>query len=409
MISRHLEKICFQEEFGRQMRFISGPRQIGKTTLAKYFLHQKNLDHLYFNWDLRAVRDQYIQDPYFFETDIYDAQSHKHKHTPWICLDEIHKMTKWKNILKDYFDKFEEAARFIVTGSARLEWFQKSGDALTGRYFLFHLLPLTLSEVAGNLIPQLREGESAAKFIERQIAKVRYEQNLLDQLLNYSGFPEPFTRASSRFFKRWQKDTVDQIIREDVRDMTRIIETENIASLVLRLPDRIGSPLSLNALREDIQASYTAVQNAISALRLTCVIFLLPPYSRSISRALKKEKKCYFYDWTRCPDPAARFENYVAVELKTLVELWNDSGLDTLDLHYIRTKDGHETDFLVTINRQPWCLVEAKLSDGPIENHHRKHAEALGGIPIVQLTQEPKILKKGKGGVYRISASRFFS
>jgi predicted AAA+ superfamily ATPase len=407
MITRHLENISFQDEFGRQMRFISGPRQIGKTTLAKYFLHQKNLDHLYFNWDLRAVRDQYIQDPYFFETDIYDAQGHAH--IPWVCLDEIHKMPKWKNILKDFFDRFEEIARFIVTGSARLEWFHKSGDALTGRYFLFHLLPLTLSEVAGNPMPRLMEGESAADFIESRIARVRYEHNLLDQLLNFSGFPEPFTRANSRFFKRWHRDIVDQIIREDVKDVTRIIETENIASLILRLPERIGSPLSLNALREDIQASYSAVKNAISALRLTCVIFLIPPYSRSISRALKKEKKCYFYDWTRCADPATRFENYVAVQLKTMIELWNDSGFSTLDLHFVRTKDGRETDFLITRERKPWCLIEAKLSDGPLASHHRKHAEALDGIPIVQLTQEAKVLKKEKGGVYRLSASRFFS
>ena len=407
MIKRHLEDICFQEEFGRQMRFISGPRQIGKTTLSKNFLHQQKLDKLYFNWDLRSVRNQYLQDPYFFETDIYDAQ--REDMPVWVGLDEIHKMPKWKNILKDYFDKFEDTARFIVTGSARLEWFRKSGDALTGRYFLFHLFPLSLSEAAGNTMPQLREGESATDFIERRITKVRYEQDLLNQLLHYSGFPEPFSKASNRFFRRWQMDTVDQIIREDVRDLTRIIETENVASLIIRLPDRVGSPLSLNALREDMQVSYTAVKNAISALQLTHVIFLIPPYSRSISRAIKKEKKCYFLDWTRCPDPAFRFENYIAVELKTLIELWNDSGLGLLELYYVRTKDRRETDFLIVKNGQPWCLFEAKLSDVPVGNHHRKHAEALGGIPVVQLTQEPKVVKKSEGTIYRISASRFFS
>ena len=275
MIKRYLEDICFQEEFGRQMRFISGPRQIGKTTLSKNFLHQQKLDKLYFNWDLRSVRNQYLQDPYFFETDIYDAQ--REDKPVWVCLDEIHKMPKWKNILKEYFDKFEDTARFIVTGSARLEWFRKSGDALTGRYFLFHLFPLSLSEAAGNTMPKLREGESATDFIERRITKVRYEQDLLNQLLYYSGFPEPFSKASNRFFRRWQMDTVDQIIREDVRDLTRIIETENVASLIIRLPDRVGSPLSLNALREDMQVSYTAVKNAISALQLTHVVFMISP------------------------------------------------------------------------------------------------------------------------------------
>jgi predicted AAA+ superfamily ATPase len=407
MFKRHLEGICFQEEFGRQMRFISGPRQVGKTTLAKHFLHQQRFDKLYFNWDLRSVRNQYIRDSYFFETEIYDAR--RHGKPTWVCHDEIHKMPKWKNILKDYFDKFEEAARFIVTGSARLEWFRKSGDALTGRYFLFHLLPLTLSEVAGNTMPQLGEEEAAEDFIETRIAQVRYEQDLLEQLLFYSGFPEPFTKASDRFFRRWQMDTADQIIREDIRDLTRIIETEKVASLIVHLPDRIGSPLSVNALREDLEVSFTAVKNAISALQLTCVIFLVPPYSRSISRAIKKENKCYFYDWTRCPDPAARFENYVAVGLKNLIELWSGSGIGAFNLYYVRTKDGRETDFLIVRNGHPWCLLEAKLSDSRVENHHRKHAEALGGIPVVQLTQESKIVKKSEGAVYRISASRFFS
>lgn len=407
MIKRHLSKICFQDEFGRQMRFISGPRQIGKTTIARDFLHRHNLDDLYFNWDLREVRDRFIHDPYFFETQIYDSQASAK--SVWACLDEIHKMPKWKNILKDYFDKFENAARFIVTGSARLDWFRKSGDALTGRYFLFHLFPLSLSEATGHPLPAPESEETAEDFIERRISRVRYEQDLLQQLLNYSGFPEPFIRASDRYFRRWQRDMVDQIIRDDVRDLTRIIETENIASLIIRLPERIGSPLSLNALREDLNVSYTAVKNAISALQLTFVVFLVSPYSRNISRALKKEKKCYFFDWTRCPTPASRFENYVAVELKTLIELWNDGGLGVFDLFYVRTKDGKETDFLVVREGKPWCLLEAKLSDGPVENHHHRHAKALGGIPVIQLTQEPKVVKKSKGNIYRISASRFFS
>ncbi|MBU4204278.1 MAG: AAA family ATPase, partial [Acidobacteria bacterium] len=129
MIKRHLEGICFDEEFGRQMRFISGPRQVGKTTLVRHFLERRGHSHLYFNWDLRRIRDQYIDDAYFFETDVYDSQ--KKTRLPWVCLDEIHKMPKWKNILKDYFDKFENEARFVVTGSARLDMFRKSGDALT--------------------------------------------------------------------------------------------------------------------------------------------------------------------------------------------------------------------------------------------------------------------------------------
>jgi predicted AAA+ superfamily ATPase len=191
MIKRHLENTCFHQHFGRQMRFIAGPRQVGKTTLVKNFLESKQLEKLYFNWDLRETRDRFRKDPYFFETPLYDSKIPKE--LPWVCHDEIHKMPQWKNILKDYF---------VITGSARLDWFKKSGDSLAGRYFLFKLFPLCLSEAAGTSAPGISENEPAETFIERRISTVRYEQEAMEQLLNFSGFPEPFTRASTRFHRR---------------------------------------------------------------------------------------------------------------------------------------------------------------------------------------------------------------
>ncbi|MFH1945703.1 MAG: ATP-binding protein [Acidobacteriota bacterium] len=406
MIKRHLEGICFDEEFGRQMRFISGPRQVGKTTLVRRFLERRGHSHLYFNWDLRRIRDQYIDDAYFFETDVYDSQ--KKTRLPWVCLDEIHKMPKWKNILKDYFDKFENEARFVVTGSARLDMFRKSGDALTGRYFMFQLFPLCLSEAAARSLPHPLSDESALNFIQRRLGRASDQQDALDHLLEYSGFPEPFTTARARFFRRWQSNMVDQILREDVRDLTRIFDIENIARLIRQLPARIGSPLSLNALREDLNVSYTAVRNALRALQLTFVVFLIPPFHRNVARALTKEQKAYFLDWTHCSDPAVRFENYVAVELKTLTALWRDKGLGDFELSYIRTRDGKETDFLIVKDDKPWCLLEAKWKDGPVDGHHYRQAESLGNIPVVQVCCEAKVLKKGDSSVFRISAGRFF-
>lgn len=406
MIKRHLQTICFNEIFGRQMRFISGPRQAGKTTIARNFLDSQNLGKLYFNWDLREIKDKYKREPYFFETALYDSK--KGEDLPWICLDEIHKMPKWKNILKDYFDKFENHCRFIITGSARLDWFRKSGDSLAGRYFLFKLFPLSLSEAVDRPITLTAKEEKAVEFIEKKISTVNYEQDTMDQLLNYSGFPEPFIKASDNFHLRWQRDMVDFLIREDIRDLTRIFELENIATLIQLMPGRVGSPLSLNALKEDVGVSYTAIKSAISAMQLTCVIFLVPPYSQRIARSIKKEKKCYFYDWSRCEDFAKRFENYVALELKIMLELWNDNGIADFELFYVRTKDGKETDFLITKNNTPWCFFEAKLKDSPIARHHYKHSSMLNNIPVVQITHENNILKKRDSLFYRVSASRFF-
>ncbi len=409
MIKRHLEDICFDTLFGRQMRFIAGPRQVGKTTLAKNFLDLRSLEKLYFNWDLRETRDRYKKDAYFFETLLYDSKGKDETHLPWICFDEIHKMPKWKNIIKDYFDKFETHCHFLITGSARLDWFKKSGDSLAGRYFLFKLFPLSLSEAVGAQAPVLAEKEDAATFIEKRIQDVRYHQEALDQLLNFSGFPEPFAKANERFHRRWKRDLSERLVREDIRDLTKILNTENIATTIQLLPERIGAPLSLNSLKEDLGISYNAVKSIITAMRLVYIIFLVPPYSERISRTIKKEQKCYYYDWTRCTDFARRFENYVALELKIMVELWNDEGIGEFGLFYVRTRDGKETDFLVTRDGVPWCFFEVKTSDRAIAAHHYKHSQALGDIPVVQITYENNVLKKKDDKFYRISASRFFS
>jgi len=403
MINRFLKDISFHNNLGRQMRFIAGPRQVGKTTLAKQFLEKNDCKKLYFNWDLRKVRDQYRKDPYFFETLLYDSK--KGKKLPWACFDEIHKMPKWKNILKDYFDRFENDGRFVVTGSARLDRFRHSGDSLAGRYFLFKLFPLTLSEVKGaNLI---EPGKSAINFIEKKLSSVEYNQDGLMQLLNFSGFPEPFLKANKRFHYKWQQDILDRVVREDLRDLTRISDVENIATLATMLPSKIGSLLSVNSLKEDINVSYNAVKNYLSALELGYIMFFIPPYTKQIVRSIKKEKKCYFYDWSRCETESKRFENYVAVELTSLIEYWNDSGIDTFKLHFIRTKDGKETDFLITKSSKPWILFEVKMSDSSINSHNLKHSEFLGNIPLIQICMNDKVLKKNKN-IFRISASRFF-
>ncbi len=406
MIKRHIEGICFNEIFGRQMRFIAGPRQSGKTTIAKNFLNKFKFEKLYFNWDLKETRKKYREDPYFFETLLYDSK--RGDQLPWICLDEIHKVSKWKNILKDYFDKFETLCRFIITGSARLDWFKKSGDSLAGRYFLFKLYPLSLSEAGNSTAAKITADEDAGTFIEKKISTVKYEQVLLDRLLHFSGFPEPFIKADSKFLYRWKRAMIERLIKEDIRDLTKIIDLENVETLIHLLPERIGSLLSFNSLRQDIGVSYTAVKNAISAMRLTYIIFFVPPYSEKISRSIKKEKKCYFFDWTLCKDFSKRFENYVALELKVMTELWNDEGISEFDLFFVRTKDGKETDFLITRENVPWCFFEVKVKDGSIASHHYKHSELLGNIPVVQITHQDKVLKK-RDNFYRVSASRFFS
>lgn len=406
MLPRLLEQIAFSPKFGRQMRFIAGPRQTGKTTLAKLILQKNACDPaLYYNWDQRKLRQRYKENPYFFVSDHPPVKGKK----PWLCFDEIHKMPKWKNMLKDFFDTYEDQYRFIVTGSARLDFFKKSGDSLAGRYFLFKLLPLSLLELTASVKSKISPPpQMAREFIEKQLSNSLYHQSLFEQLLHFSGFPEPFQNGTNEFHERWQEDYQDRLVREDLRDLTKIHDLENVATLMQLLPGKVGNPLSLQALTHDVEVSHTAIKNYVKALKLCYIIFTISPYSKKIQRAVKKETKCYFFDWTKIQEPAARFENYLAVELFSLINLWNDAGWGHFELSFLRMRDKKETDFLILRDSKPWMLIEAKQSSTNIDSHHFLHARQLGNIPFVQLTQKNNVCLVLSPTAYVISASRFF-
>jgi len=404
-ISRNIEAVAFSREFGRQMRFIAGPRQCGKTTIAKDWIAKHSGSSLYYNWDSRKVRDAYIRDSHFFAGDLYNVPPCENGKR-WLCMDEIHKYPEWKNILKDFFDSYHEEVQFIITGSARLDMMRQSGDSLAGRYLNFHLNPLSLCEVAN--VPAVPPPENGEDVIQHCLDTPVYRKTELEALLRFSGFPEPLLLAKDRFFARWQSGYLDSLLREDLREITRIKDLEKTAILMHLLPEKIGSPLSINSLVGDLSCSFATASNYLTALELGYLLFRIPPYTNKIARSLKKEKKVYFYDWTRAATEAARFENYAAVELKGKLDYWQDGGYGAFDLFYVRDRDGRESDFLVTRDSKPWLLVEIKLSRSSIAYQHKKHRHVLGDIPFIQLVLEDDVAEQSEPGVYQMSASRFF-
>lgn len=405
-IKRYLEEIAFSDVFARQMRFIAGPRQSGKTTIAKNKLNTTKCENLYYNWDKKEVRNRYRKEADFLAKDILEMHSRENL---WICFDEIHKLPKWKNILKEYFDTYENKINIIVTGSARLDMFRRSGDSLAGRYFLFKLNPLILPEALGKNVNSILPEDTPEKFIEKSIVNKRYEQKTMEDILKFSSFPEPLLRGNSLFSKKWHENYFERIIREDIRDISSIHQIEKVMDLLFILPSKISSPLSINSLREDLEINFNTVKNYIHYLILTYILFEISPYQKKINRLVKKEKKVYFYDFAIIDDDAKRFENFVAIELKARIDLWNDYSEDKYDVSFVRTRDGRETDFLILKNKEPYLLCEVKLSETDIEKHHFLNSEYLGDIPFVQLVKKPDVLRVEQKKFYVVSASRFFS
>lgn len=398
MFARSIEHLISDPLLADKMLILAGPRQVGKTTTAKKWLTEKGQQPLYYNWDNQNIRRLFRQNPHFFES---AARALSSKKKPRIVLDEIHKLPQFKTILKGFVDSFPEF-HFFVTGSAKLELFQRAGDSLLGRYHLLHLLPLT----------PLEASHKTAKISPNSIQKKDFStqplsQDVITALMNYSGFPDPFKKQSQRALTLWQREYAQRLIREDLRDLTRISDISRIEHLFEILPTKIGSPLSLNSLREDLLCSYDAVRSLINAFKKLYLILIVRPYAKKIQYAVRKEPKIYFYDWTRLKGEGQRFENFMAIQLSTYCQFLTDGGWGEFDLYYVRDKQKREVDFLITKDHNPSFIVEAKLTDDSSQSLEY-FQNLLGGIPAFLVVQEPGVFRKIKPQQWHLSANRFF-
>ncbi|MFO7535376.1 MAG: ATP-binding protein [Kiritimatiellia bacterium] len=359
---------------------LAGPRQCGKTTLSN-LIGESFPNRLYFNWDVPSDKRKLMANPDFFE-----ALPRVDASRPLVVLDEIHKYRHWKNYLKGAYDRFHKDYLFLVTGSGRLDAYQKGGDSLAGRYDLFHLWPLTLAELGG-------QQAAPEAFFASPLAVTQSDHAALraswDRLAAFSGFPEPYLTAKPAAYRRWSAGYHRQLIREDIRDMTAIRTVDQVETLFYLLPSRIGSPLSITGLAEDLKVAYNTVAQWLSVFERVYLIFSVKPWTASIARSIQKERKIYLLDYALIEDPAAKFENMVALELMRAVSSWNDLGLGNYELHFVRDKEKREVDFLIVERRKPVLLVEAKLSDespSPALMRFQRQLKA----PAIQLVRDAK-------------------
>ena len=392
-----------------KMIFLSGPRQIGKTTFVLQRLESLGQEHLYYNWDDPYVRREYALNPHFLK-----AKIAAEKPRPLIAFDEIHKHKHWKNILKGLYDLHHRQAQFIITGSARLDYFRQSGDSLVGRYFSYRMLPLGLSEAMGNLQRILNDDSLISGFREDELLATLNDVSLptakevLEQMMVFGGFPEPFLKSNKRFLTKWRRDYKSLLLYEDLRDLSRIQDLKGVEQLLLMLPERVGAPLSINSLREDLQVNHRTVSNWIEALKKIYLVFSVMPWSRQISKAVRKETKLYFYDWTMVSDEGACFENLVAVTLLRLVCRWNELGLGDFDLRYIRDHQGREVDFLLIKDGRPLALFEAKKS--ALEpNVAGSYFKSRLKIPYFQIVEHFDGVEAWPDQKYVVAAARLLS
>ncbi len=329
------------------MVFIGGPREVGKTTLAKQLLDEWPRGE-YFNWEVDEDRRALLQKE-------WKSQS------PLIVFDEIHKYPYWKRWVKGVWDSRPKGQTYLVTGSARLDIHRRGGDSLMGRYHYWRLHPLTLDE--------LPEGMTSEEGYSR--------------LLKFGGFPEPFFAADEREARRWRRERFDRIIKEDIRDLESIRNLGLLELFVDSLRARTGGLITLSNIASDLQISPKTASAWLKAIEKMYLCFAIYPYTKNLPRSIQKPPKVYFFDNGDCL--GERLENLVATHLLKRLHYIEDYYGHRCQLCYIRDKDGREVDFVTVIDGKVCDLIEVKAADGNISTSLRYYTKLLKPKRAIQI------------------------
>lgn len=358
----------------KKMVFLTGPRQSGKTTLVMDLL--KSTSGTYLNWDDPDHRKKILKRDWSDE-EIY------------ITLDEIHKYSRWKNFIKGTYDTQKTKHRFIITGSAKLDIYKKGQDSMLGRFFSWRLHPLCLAE------------------LKHQFKS--HQSDNLDMLMNLGGFPEPFFEGDAVFAKRWRREKLNLVFRQDIQELESIKDISLLELFHEALRERASSEVVVSNIARDLEIAPKTAKAWLNILEKTYSVFTVKPFSKGVSKAITKTPKVYFYDNGEVNgDEGARFENLVASHLLKRIQFLEDLYGDKYELNYLRDKERHEVDFVIVKNNKPVCLIEAKLAD---YSRSRSLFYFKERLKIQQCVQLVKTFEKAstKDGVLVVSASDWLS
>lgn len=384
--SRYLRPAVISD-LKNKMVFIGGPRQVGKTTLAQYIGANDYKKYTYLNWDNREDRKNILSGRFKAESSL-------------IIFDEIHKYKQWKTYIKGEFDKYKDRFHILVTGSARLDLYRKGGDSLMGRYHYYRLHPFSVTEVL-----QIKNNLKIFKKLNFPETNKNISKIFTD-LFTFGGFPEPFLKKDNKTLRRFHNERLDRLVKEDIRDIESVRDLSALQILVDILPDKVGSILSLNSLREDLQVTHKTISFWMDILERFYYHFRIYPFAATKIKSLRKQPKMYLWDWSQIENEEARLENMVASHLLKMVHFLHDADGHKAELNFLRDIEGRETDFLITINKKPWLAVETKLSAEKISKHLKYFAEKLN-IPFVyQVIREPSV-DFWQNNIRIISAEKF--
>lgn len=335
---------------------LAGPRQAGKTTLARAIAER---DRTYVTLDDATVLQAATSDPTGFIRNLQHA-----------AIDEIQRAPDLLVAIKQSVDDDPRPGRFLLTGSANLMTLPRVADSLAGRLETVPLLPLAQAELAGTAVPS---------FLDRLLRGEPPEGGrgpvgpaLIEAVLA-GGYPEALARQSWVRRQDWYLDYVDAIVQRDVRDIAQVDQLDRMPRLLRLLAEHAGRLINHTATGAALGLNHVTTQRYTALFEQLFLIRSLPPWYNNALKRLTKTPKLHFLDAGLLaavrgitPDGVARdrtlfgpiLESFVFSEVLKLAG-WSD---ERLTLSHYRDKDRHEVDIVVEDRRGRIAGVEVKAS-----------------------------------------------
>ncbi|MCX6250068.1 MAG: ATP-binding protein [Bacteroidetes bacterium] len=374
----------------KEFTIISGARQTGKTTLLNQllkYLQDRQESVFYLTLEDPAILSRFNQHPEnLFEFIIRTPEKRQ-----FVLLDEVQYLNDPSNFLKLLYDKYSPDLKVIATGSSAFYIDRKFKDSLAGRKRLFELYTLDFDEYLKfrtgneNLQKELDQIRSTNKYIS---SKRKVLESHFNEYLTYGGYPAVVLAGTAEKKKEILKELMGSYLKRDIAE-SNIQDQEKFYRLLLMLSHQAGSMVNVNELSRTLKLSVTAVENYLYVLRKCFHVHLLTPFYGNIRKELTKMPKVYFHDLgfrnsimnlfsplTQRPDKGSLIENYAFIRLR------EKYGTD--NLHYWRTADGNEIDFIVTETEGKGKAIEIKFDEEKF--NPARYLKFITGYPGYSLT-----------------------